>query len=241
MPNKQKTAYLQRAKATGPRTPQFGDEVEGVEHQATPVSETASTIELRRAVINPRSVSPDAILGLQSRYGNQAVQRLLAKSSRAQVQRGFLGNLADKLVNNISKTRHKDTLSTLEIGDQLNYVLADTTARNLFRVYVKNGGQIENFDAYEFIEKFENSSQSQEMAQEFNQEFVLATADQQINLPAPTVRKFHELLQQENAANYLITNVRNGVLANLLDGFGRFNVTPEYKKWANTKSTHSSI
>src|SRR5215213_4117730 len=91
MPDKHKTTHLQRAATTGSHTAQFGEEAEEAEaHTAATIAYNVSNNELRRAVANPHSASPQAILGLQARYGNQAVQRVVQRVGR-QRSKGFYG------------------------------------------------------------------------------------------------------------------------------------------------------
>lgn len=46
--------------------------------------QTVDTGLLQRAIVNPRSLSPQAVLSLQQTYGNQAVQRLLRSTQTVQ-------------------------------------------------------------------------------------------------------------------------------------------------------------
>lgn len=81
-------------KSAGLHTTQTIGRSEESENEASYFGESVTTAQLQRAIANPRNASPGAILNLQARYGNQAVQRML-------VQRDFKDTM-DKF-NNRSK------------------------------------------------------------------------------------------------------------------------------------------
>ena len=234
MPTKQKFSHLQRIPAHNQRSSHQGETEEVSQIYPATVS------ELRRAVINPRSASPGAILGLQSRYGNQAVQRLVAKSSGLEVQRGFMGDFKQNLAKTLSKDKKRGKIAGFNEEDQIKYLIADLSGNRLFRTYCANEFSIENLDSYEFIGNYAKAGRPLPMAQKFDERFLLRTSEQEINIPAEVLKTYKKLLAEGNPGDYLVKNVAEAIMTNLLDTFSRFRITKAFQQWGNSKVGVSS-
>ncbi|MBN9393141.1 MAG: hypothetical protein J0I20_34225 [Chloroflexi bacterium] len=193
---------------------------------------------LRRVILNPATATPATILGLQAQFGNQAVQRLLAnRTTTTTVQRGFLGDLKKNLKIAFATKKKKDVLKDMDDEGRLNALFADTAGRKFFSDYCKAEFSIENFNAYDFILKYKAAGQPFEMAQQFQNRFIGRNAEEELNIPSNVNVTFNKVMAESNPGNYLVKEVKDAVITNLLDTLSRFKTTPLYGQWLNSAYT----
>lgn len=195
--------------------------------------------ELRRAVANPRSATPEAILGLQASYGNQAVQRLLARSARGELQRGFLSDFNKNLRAVFAKKKKREVMADLNGEQRIDALIADQAGNRLFTNYCKVELSTENINAYKFIIEYDKTGRPFQQAQEFQTRFMLRSSEEELNVPAIVSKTFSQLMEQGKPGEYLTTKVKEAIMVNLLDTFARFEVTVPYKQWLNSAAVSS--
>ena len=221
MPDKKPHAGVQRKVTTGSHY--SPDSEEALHHNSgAPITSTA---ELRRAVSDPRSASPAVIMGLQSRYGNQAVQRLIAKSSSGEVQRGFLGNLKNKMFG------RKVPKGTDE--EAVHYFITDPEASRFFKKYCEMEFSTENFNSYLLITDFIKKGLPQSLAIAFQRRFIGRQAPEELNLPSNVVQNFQAKMKKGEMEPDLFDKVKESIMINLLDTYSRFKVSSTMGDWTS--------
>lgn len=178
--------------------------------------------ELRRAVTNPRSASPAALLSLQHTYGNRSVQRLL-QGAPASVQR---------FKWNPFKKAEATTLN-------LNNLLRNKEFYRLFYVFCVAEYSTENIECWSDIEAFKASPNMPRARRIYTQYFADAKAERGVNIPNPVRKNLTAVMDEAQSegvgdrasAATLFDTAENALLANLSDTYSRFTSTPEYKQW----------
>lgn len=195
-----------------------------VAQDAPDIESPVSSHELRRAVAMPRAASPDALLGLQRTYGNQAVQRLL-QADAASVQR-FKWNPFKK------KTQEAKPLD-------LNNLLRNKEFYRLFYVFSVAEFSTENIECWSDIEAYKANPNMPRARRIYNQYFADENATRAVNIPNKVRQQLRAVMneaQEEGVGNRasaagLFDSAEQALTFNLSDTYSRFTNTPEYANW----------
>ncbi len=224
MPTKYKTGYPQRLHNY---TNQHASQVEEAK-QVSKVNGAAapSNAELSRAVSNPRTASQNAILGLQARYGNQAVQRLLVNSSQGEVQRVVGGRQRGRAFLGIKKDRNDEEI----ILERLR----NPELRQLFWAYCQKESSIENLEALLDIQDYKISP-NLPRAKRIHSQYVASSGVKQLNLGSANLRetniRFQNAITNGAADPAIFDKVISDLMTNILDTWSRFKVSEGYAEW----------
>lgn len=218
MPQKQKTGQLQRAATTNTSTSQFSDEIEDAEAQTAETAPIdASHTELRRAVANPPTLSPGALLTIQRSYGNQAAIRMIQRSREqmpATIQR--VGNAPAATPENYEMMRY----------------LTDLALIPYFKKFVEKEFSDENFLAFHAIRHFKKNP-SLDQATKIYEQYIKKGAPKEGNFNTAATEEVEKILnsgQFDAYANTIFDRIEVGLIVGLSDTFQRFQVSKEYKE-----------
>jgi len=168
------------------------EDQENENHDADSPPQELSANALISGMINPRGVSPQSILAMQSTFGNRAVQRAILQSktsSSGEVQR-VLG-----VAQPTPKRAHSNAIIK-KLPETFQEVLNNPNLYKYFYAFAVSEFTTENLDFIEVVKNYRNSLRTVGQAKAIYNRFVKPKSPSELNLTSPVALGISEAFKK---------------------------------------------